>query len=478
MHVVVVGGGIAGLGSALALSRAGHQVTVIERDPTPLPATAEEAFEWDRRGAPQVRHSHAFLGRLRTLLRDRHPDVLAALLAAGATEVRFGADLPATVQGFVAEPDDDDLTMLACRRTTFEWVLRKIVLDEGKVTIRSGSPVTGLLAAPGAPPRVTGVRCERDAVEADLVVIANGRRSAAPDWLAEIGSVPVPEEVEDTGIVYFSRFYRLRTGQVAPPRTGPIGGDLGYLKFGVFSGDNRTFSVTLATPTDDDELRSALTDPATFERAAAQLPPTARWVETDRSEPITPVHLMAGLLNREREFVVEGTPVVTGLVAVGDARLCTNPLFGRGCSTAIWMAELLADAVREHEGIDVVIAYDDAVRREIEPWYRAAVIQDAEARRVAAAILAGTDPDGDTSDPRAFFRAVFREGLLPALRLDAVVLRAFVRNFNLLSPPDALMTDPDIGNRVLAVFNDREGRAPEPALGPKQRADFVAALSA
>ena len=90
MRVVVIGGGVAGLACALQLGRAGHEVTVIERDDTPMPTTADEAFEWDRRGAPQVRHSHTFLARLRNLLRDHQPDVLDALLAEGATEMRFG----------------------------------------------------------------------------------------------------------------------------------------------------------------------------------------------------------------------------------------------------------------------------------------------------------------------------------------------------------------------------------------------------
>ena len=52
----------------------------------------------------------------------------------------------------------------------------------------------------------------------------------------------IDEAADDTGIVYFSRFYRLLDGAVYPPRAGPIGGDLGYLKYGVFVGDNRTFS--------------------------------------------------------------------------------------------------------------------------------------------------------------------------------------------------------------------------------------------
>lgn len=93
MHVVVVGGGVAGLSTALKLSRVGHQVTVLERDDTPMPENADDAFDWDRRGAPQVRHSHAFLARLVSLLRQNEPDVLEKLFEAGATEIKFGEDL-------------------------------------------------------------------------------------------------------------------------------------------------------------------------------------------------------------------------------------------------------------------------------------------------------------------------------------------------------------------------------------------------
>lgn len=54
LDAVVVGAGIGGLGSALALARDGHRVTVIERDDTPMPDDVEGAFEWNRSGAPQV----------------------------------------------------------------------------------------------------------------------------------------------------------------------------------------------------------------------------------------------------------------------------------------------------------------------------------------------------------------------------------------------------------------------------------------
>src|SRR4051812_40111908 len=130
-RVVVVGGGMAGLGSALALARAGHEVTILERDDTPMPASPDDAFEhWERRGAPQVRHSHAFLARMRLLLLSRVPDVYDSLLEAGATELRFTDHLPDTLTDHDARPGDDDLVAIACRRTTFEWVLRRAALAE------------------------------------------------------------------------------------------------------------------------------------------------------------------------------------------------------------------------------------------------------------------------------------------------------------------------------------------------------------
>lgn len=464
---VVVGAGVSGLGAALTLARQGVAVTVVERDDTPLPESADEAFAWDRRGAPQVRHSHALLARLRNLLRDRHPDVLEALLAAGATELPFGRDLPPTITNYERQPGDEDLVMLACRRTTFEWVLRRAVLAEPGVELRSGVGVDGFTTAPGEPPRATGVRlADGTTVEADLVVVAGGRRSALSEWTVAAGGRPVEEETEDTGIVYYSRFYRLRSGAELPARNGAIGGDLGYLKYGVFLGDNRTFSITLATSTDDATLRPLLDDADVFERVATMLPATTEYVD-GRSEPLTGVHKMAGLLNRRRHWVTDGEPALLGVHPLGDALVCTNPLYGRGCSTGFWHAQLLADIVAAYpgDGRTQALAHHEATEELIVPWYRAAVANDAEARRVAAAILDGEDPD-DPSDPQAMMRGVLRDGLAPALRMDAVVLRSFLTTLNLLSAPDAMLKDADVSGRIFAIWSDRENRPPEPSLGP------------
>jgi 2-polyprenyl-6-methoxyphenol hydroxylase-like FAD-dependent oxidoreductase len=496
MHIVVIGAGVAGLGTALTTSRAGHLVTLIERDATPLPADPKGAFEWDRRGAPQVRHSHALLARLRNLLRDRHPDVLAALVEAGATEIDFMEMLPEGMDP-TPHPGDEDLVALACRRTTFEWVLRRMVLAEKGVELRDGAAVhqvTSVCDGEG-PPRITGVVLDDGTtIDADLVVAAGGRREDVPALLEPLG-VTIEEREEDTGIIYYSRFFELLDDAEFPLQTGPIGGDLGYLKYAVFQGDNRTFSITFATRTDDDTLRARLLDPDVFLQAAVALPATAAYVD-GRSRPITGVNVMARLLNRDRRFTDDGEPLVAGFVAVGDAHTCTNPLYGRGCSLAMVQAQLVADSLEAH-GDDLVAVsrdYEAACATEIHPWYRAAVAQDRLTREDAArAQAAASDADGagatdgpddeqiDATDdaapppPEDPMRAMMRDGLLPAMRVDPVVLRAFLRMFNLLEAPDSLMTNYDVIGRVMQVYQDRDQRPPEEPLGP-DRSELMAAL--
>ena len=195
---------------------------------------------------------------------------------------------------------------------------------------------------------------------------------------------------------------------------------------------------------------------------------------------------MGGLINRKVAYLdTDGQPLVLGFHAVGDAHTCTNPLYGRGCSLAMVQADLLADAFADAPGHDVdalvarAIAYEAASDREVRPWYRAAVTQDRLNRQAAAdralerdgepsappAEAPGHEDDGDRTT-REFVQSIMRDGLLPAVRTDATVFRAFVRSFNLLDPPDLITSDPDVISRVLAAYQSRDERPPEEPLGP------------
>lgn len=482
-HVVVIGGSVAGLGLALALSGRGHRVTVLEADATPLPDGPGEAFaHWDRRGSPQVRHSHALLARLRNLIRENAPELLEKLLAAGAEELRFTDRVRDLFEDPELEPGDEDIVFLACRRTTFEWVLRRHVLDSGRVDFRDGVTATRLEAlrdGERGPPRVTGVWTrsaagEETLVTGDLVVDASGRRSKLRTWLREIGAPEVREASSPCGIFYTSRFYRLLDG-VEPPALegGIVGIDLGYLKLGVFAGDSRVFSITLAASPTDDEMRRVLRQPA-FEAAVAAVPVTAEWTSPEIAEPISEVHGMANLNNTRRWLVQDGEPLATGFVAVGDALIHTNPIVGRGCALAWTAAFGLADCLDAH-GDDpraLALAYHARVERDVVPWYEMQLVQDADAIEVAEAQQRGEDPfdtnnpDG-TQNPKAFVRCLLKEGLVPALREDLVLLRIFMRAMNLLDQPADLLKNPLVMQSLLASYARRDQRE-KVRLGPSR----------
>ena len=82
--LLVIGGGLAGLSTAMLLARDGHQVTVLERDPAPPPPAATGLGVVGTPWGQPVPLPHMFMPRFRELLDAELPDVAAALEAAGA----------------------------------------------------------------------------------------------------------------------------------------------------------------------------------------------------------------------------------------------------------------------------------------------------------------------------------------------------------------------------------------------------------
>ena len=229
-------------------------------------------------------------------------------------------------------------------------------------------------------------------------------------------------------------------------------------------------------------MRKIVLDPERFIEVASKIPATAPYVD-GRSAPITDVFVRARLLNRSRRFTdADGAPKVLGFSAVGDSHTCTNPLYGRGCSLGFVQAELLAVSLADwpNDPVERARTYEARCVEEILPWYKASVAQDAANRADAARTTEpAVEGDGPAHDAPAgdapmsevdSMRAMMRDGLLPAIRTDPVVLRAFLRMFNLLEAPDSLMKDWDVIGRVMTVYQDRDQRPPEPALGPGRAA--------
>ena len=71
---LIVGGGVVGMGLGMMLARDGHTITMLERDPEPVPSGPDDAWErWERKGVTQFRLSHFFLARYRQILEAELP---------------------------------------------------------------------------------------------------------------------------------------------------------------------------------------------------------------------------------------------------------------------------------------------------------------------------------------------------------------------------------------------------------------------
>ncbi|MEA2465103.1 MAG: hypothetical protein QOJ98_2850, partial [Acidobacteriota bacterium] len=377
----MLGGGFAGLASALALARDGHEVTLVERDPFPG-GPAADAPEWPRRGIPHFLQPHAFIPRGCVELRRSFPDVYATLLDVGADEADLRAKLPGELR-----PGDEDLRYLGVRRPVIEWALRDAVLRSPSVTVHAGPHVTGLDVERG---RVTAVRVDGVPFDAGLVVDALGRRTPVPGWTGAGEGVST-----DCGVVYYSRYFRRRPGFEPPdgPWLHSPRGDLGYFGFATFPGDNDTFSVLLAVPPGVAEWRPLKDEPA-WEAAVARIPVLASWVDPDGVDPITGVMAMAGLRNSLRDW---DTAAPAGLVPVGDALGHTDPVLAHGLAFGLVHAAALVAALREHADVaDAAAAYAADVRPALRERYDLASALDEQRLRLwSGGSVDVTSPDGD-----------------------------------------------------------------------------------
>ncbi|WP_030763481.1 NAD(P)-binding protein [Streptomyces sp. NRRL F-2664] len=470
-HLLVIGGGIGGLATALLATRRGHTAELFERD-TRAPGTAldRDFFGWRRPTVPQASQPHALLGAARNLLRDELPDVHQEMLRLGARERHeldwFEVRPP-------ARPGDEDLVMLQARRIVLESALATALRAEAGAVVRHGEPVTGLTTAsragggpaavdpaegdpagddPVAGIRVTGVTTGAGRYEGDLVVDAGGRRGGIERRLGAVGCRPPVVERHRTGLAYFCRWYRLPAGTDEGPRRpwAVTGG--AFAGCAVFPADNRVFAVTLFVHTAD-TTRSALRDPAVFERAARSFPPGEAWLALG-AEPLSGVLATASLDNRWSALVDERGPVVSGLVPVGDSITHTNPTLGQGTSLALWAARRVArTAHRDPASERYAVEHHTWAVRTLKPWFDFQVVADAAIGERFATRAGRT---GTAREVAALFDCALE---------DPEVMRARARVRHLAQPPEQAYADPEIRARVARWLAARPEYAPN-AVGP------------
>jgi 2-polyprenyl-6-methoxyphenol hydroxylase-like FAD-dependent oxidoreductase len=467
--MLVTGGGIVGLSTAMLLAADGHDVTVLERDPGVPPHTPAEAWTaWERRGVNQFRMLHYLLPRFRQVVEAELPTVADALDEAGALRLNPLELAPAEVTGGL-RPGDEAFESLTARRPVAEAAVAWVASETPGVTVRRGLAVTGLVTRErntNGVPHVVGVRTEGgDELRADLVVDATGRRSPLPAWLAECGARPPVEELEDCGFVYYGRHFRSMDGSTPPP-FGPLLQHYDSLSVLTLPADNGTWGVGLVTSAKDRPLR-ALRDDERWEAAARAYPLIAHWLD---GEPVDDqVAVMAKIEDRHRRFSVEGMPVATGVVAVGDSWACTNPSVGRGVSMGLLHATALRDVVRHHpldDPISFAEAWDHATLATVEPWYRSTLAFDRHRLAEIEAQIRGEpyDPGDPAWD--------LGQCLLAAASSDPDLLRAALRVAGVLATGEQVLAEDGVADKALAIGGPlRE----EPAPGPS-RAQLLTTL--
>ncbi len=437
-----MGGSAAGMFAALILARAEHDVLLLERDNLgSAPDVEEAASSAFRAGAPHLVQPHIVMARCREVLNQHLPDVHEALLAAGVTTASLASQMADTLVDKSPRLGDERLAVWMTRRSTIDWVLRKAIAVQPGVKVCDATRVTGLVADRSSPPHVTGIRIDNETISADLVIDAAGCRTPIDHWLSDIEARQTLVQRSECGVAYFSRHFRFRKGVIAPgPPTTRIVAGLNEFNAGIWGADNGKMQMAIAPLANDHRFRT-VRDPAVFTAVLRTIPTYAAWLEA--LEPITGVYTMGGLSNTFRRLVVEGTPVATGLFALGDSVCTTNPLLGRGLSFALWEAVALRDILLEYPtgGNAQSLAMDAWVRENILPFYEEQT--EADSARMAGlrhAVFGEPVPAAQTGSAQRVTYADLRA----AAQFDATAFRALWQIHGMVRKSFEIYRDPRV----------------------------------
>ncbi|MGA8710348.1 MAG: FAD-dependent monooxygenase, partial [Thermoplasmata archaeon] len=345
---------------------------------------------------------------------------------------------------------DERFVTYTARRSTFEQVLGKAAEGEPGVEVRRGSAVKELtMRAGNGTPHVTGVGLDSgETLHADLVVDAMGRRSQLPRWLSDAGIGTLHEESEDSGFIYYGRYFRSVDGTTPQP-IGPLLAPMGTFSILTLPADNGTWAVVLVTSSGDQVLKR-MRDPDLWTSVVKACPLHAHWLQ---GEPISDLEAMGGVIDRYRRPLRDGRPLLTGIALLGDAWACTNPSLGRGIALGLLHTKCLREVVGSHleDPLEFAQAWDAATEVELTPWYRETVAEDRARLREIEALRNGLEPPQPSDPSLALWGA-----LLAAMPHDPDLFRAFMESRGCFTPLSETFAQAGVAERTLELAGEHE----------------------
>jgi flavin-dependent dehydrogenase len=179
---------------------------------------------------------------------------------------------------------------------------------------------------------------------------------------------------------------------------------------------------------------------------------------------------MAGIEDRHRRLAIDGQPVATGVVAVGDAWACTNPSLGRGAALALMHARLLRDLLRETDPADhdkFARRFGELTAQAAEPLYRATLWYDRHRLAEIDADIAGLPYRPDDQ------RWPVSKALFAASLTDPDLTRAYSAVASFIATPEEVLTPPGVLDRVITLGL----AAPQYPLPGPSRGELLAAIA-
>jgi 2-polyprenyl-6-methoxyphenol hydroxylase-like FAD-dependent oxidoreductase len=432
-RAIVVGGGLAGLSAAGALSDRFRQVVILDRDELPDDATP-------RPGVPQGKHPHGLLAGGLKALEQLFPGFGNELRQAGAVPIDHGFDFLFEMAGQTPWPRIKfHAQSYAMSRPLIELTLRRQVEHLTNVKVRGGCRVLNIIGESGTG-AATGI-CYRtpdgnlEKLQSDLIIDASGNGSLTLKFLKASGR-RLPQEISiGVDMRYASALFdhadikdNYKVANTRPDAPEESRGGI------IIPAENGTYQVLLVGRRGDIPPISE----SEFRRYARELRTPTIYNAIKHARLLTGIAPYSFTESRWRHFA-QVSDFPQGVLPIGDAICRFNPIYGQGMSVAAREAGLLFDLLgRSDSDLLSTLAPDFLSKAEnliADPWAMSAVPDFVYPETT------GVRPQ-DLQE-----RLNFQKGLSRLAGRDVAVFELLLDVRNLLKPLNVL-NDPSIVRRV------------------------------